>query len=110
MSSKVTHYKDHIGSKAEKFYKATLFQGKHLMLGMNCLEPGQAQKVHTHTGAAKVYFVLEGTVTAIIGDGESVVGPETAVLAPADVPHGLRNDSDARAVCLVFMAPNPNAA
>ena len=34
------------GDGEEKEFKATLFESARLMLGVNCLEPGQAQKVH----------------------------------------------------------------
>ncbi len=30
------------------------------MLGLNCLEPGQEQRVHEHEDQDKFYFVLEG--------------------------------------------------
>ena len=38
------NWQDHAGSQAEKFYKTTLWQGEHVMVGLNCLEPGQTQK------------------------------------------------------------------
>src|SRR6185503_17191317 len=37
---------DHAGSQPEKFYKTTLWQGERVMVGLNCLEPGQTQKTH----------------------------------------------------------------
>ncbi len=54
------NWREHAGSQAEKFYKTTIWQGEHVLVGMNCLEPGQTQKVHAHDGADKFYFVLEG--------------------------------------------------
>jgi len=45
MSKNIIHYTDHTGLKPEKFYKTTLFQEKNLLLGLNCLEPGQVQRV-----------------------------------------------------------------
>ena len=92
----------------EKMQKVNLFETGRMFCDLYCLQPGQAQKVHAHTDADKVYYVLEGRPTFTIGDRESDAGPGHAVLAPASVPHGVRNDSDANAVCLVFMAPNPN--
>ena len=92
----------------EKMQKVNLFETEHMFCDLYCLKPGQAQKVHSHKGADKVYFVLQGTATVVIGDTEESAGPQTAALAPADVPHGVRNDSDKDMVCLVFMAPNPN--
>jgi hypothetical protein len=39
------------------------------MIGLNCLDPGQAQKVHAHDGADKFYFVLEGHGKFTVGRG-----------------------------------------
>jgi len=39
----VTNYRAHTGAREDKHYKTTLFEGNHLMVGVNCLEPGQEQ-------------------------------------------------------------------
>jgi hypothetical protein len=44
----IIDYRDHTGSSAEKFFKSTLFQSSRLLLGLNCLEPGQTQATHMH--------------------------------------------------------------
>jgi mannose-6-phosphate isomerase-like protein (cupin superfamily) len=92
---------------AAKMQKINLFETSRFFCDVYCLEPGQAQKPHKHDGADKVYAVLEGTVTARIGEESAEVGPGGAVLAPAGVDHGLENSSTARAAVLVFMAPRP---
>ncbi|MFY9558345.1 MAG: cupin domain-containing protein [Blastocatellia bacterium] len=88
--------------------KVNLFETERMFADLYCLEPGQEQKLHAHSGADKVYFVLEGTGRFQIGDDDADLGPDQIVLAPANIPHGVRNDSAARLVLLVFMAPNPN--
>jgi mannose-6-phosphate isomerase-like protein (cupin superfamily) len=93
---------------AEKMQKVNLFETERMFADIYCLEPGQGQKVHSHAGADKIYFVIEGTGRFNIGDDERDLGPDQIVLAPADVEHGVRNESQARLVMLVFMAPNPN--
>jgi hypothetical protein len=45
---------------ADKPGKADLFAGRHLFVGINCFEPGQTQRVHTHAGADKFYLVVSG--------------------------------------------------
>jgi mannose-6-phosphate isomerase-like protein (cupin superfamily) len=93
---------------AEKMEKVNLFETERMFADIYCLEPGQEQKRHAHSGADKIYFVIEGTGRFHIGDDERDLGPDQIVLAPADVEHGVRNESQARLVLLVFMAPNPN--
>jgi mannose-6-phosphate isomerase-like protein (cupin superfamily) len=88
--------------------KVNLFETERMFCDVYGLEPGQEQKAHTHQGADKVYFVLAGTGTFRIGNEERELGPETAVLAPSGIEHGVRNAGSERLVLLVFMAPNPN--
>lgn len=93
------------GSNAEKFYKTTLWQGEHVMVGLNCLEPGQVQPVHAHTGADKFYFVLAGRGDFIVGDEQQTAETGTVVAAPAGVSHGVTNTGDERLSLLVAISP-----
>ena len=101
------HYQEHAGSNPEKFFKATLCRSDQLMVGLNCLEPGQVQSIHTHAGQDKFYFVIDGDGTFTVGDETRTCGPGTVVWAPADVPHGVTNDSAGRLSVLVGIAPAP---
>ena len=58
--SNITHYTDHVGANQSKVFKSTLFRSERLMLGLNCLNPGQEQHPHVHGGQDKFYFVVEG--------------------------------------------------
>lgn len=93
---------------AAKMQKASLFETPRMFCDIYCLEPGQAQKPHAHAGADKVYFVLEGEGEFQVGEECRCLGPGHAVLAPAEVDHGVCNVSAERLTVLVFMAPNPN--
>ena len=95
---------------AEKMQKVNLFETERMFADIYCLEPGQEQKRHAHAGADKVYCVIEGSGQFQIGDDERHLGPDQMVLAPSNVEHGLRNNTQDRLVILVFMAPNPNAS
>jgi mannose-6-phosphate isomerase-like protein (cupin superfamily) len=98
-------WREYAGTRPDKFYKATLWQGGHLMAGLNCLEPGQAQAAHTHAGADKFYFVLEGRGLFSIGDEEREAAAGTLVVAPAGVPHGVTNTGNGRLSLLIAIAP-----
>jgi mannose-6-phosphate isomerase-like protein (cupin superfamily) len=100
-------YRSLVGSNPEKMYKATLFESERLLLGLNCLEPGQADRTHTHATQDKFYFVVEGEGEFEIG-GETVkAAPGTTVLAPAGVPHGVHNAGGSRLVILMGLTPWP---
>ena len=98
-------WREHAGANSEKFYKTTLWQGEHVMIGMNCLEPHQSQSVHAHQGADKFYFVLAGQGLFTVGDEQRAAAKGTLVIAPAGVPHGVTNTGDERLSLLVAIAP-----
>lgn len=100
-------YRAFTGANPEKFFKSTLFQSERLMLGLNCLEAGQEQHVHTHAGQDKFYFVVEGSGTFTVGDAQHTLGEGLVVWAPADVPHGVVNTGERRLVLLIGIAPAP---
>ncbi len=92
----------------EKMQKVNLFETGNFFCDIYCLEPGQIQKPHTHDGADKIYFVLEGQGTIQIGNEEKAVEKNEICLAEAGLIHGVKNTSDERLTLLVFMTPNPN--
>ncbi|HEY1304396.1 MAG TPA: cupin domain-containing protein [Vicinamibacterales bacterium] len=101
-------YRDRTGSLPDKQYKATLFQSTRLMLGLNCLEPGQAQHAHVHGDQDKFYFVVEGEGSFDVGGESRSAGEGMVVWAPAGVRHGVTNNADRRLVLLVGIAPFPS--
>lgn len=98
---------EHGGVRTEKFYKTTLFQSEALLLGLNCLEPGQVQTPHDHAGQDKFYFVVEGEGLFWLGEESRPAVAGDVVWAPAGVVHGVRNESDTRLTLLVGIAPAP---
>ena len=107
MSKYAASYQEHTGSRPEKFFKSTLFQGEYMMLGLNCLEPGQVQPMHDHADQDKFYFVLEGTGLFTVGAERIEAGPGQAIWAPVGVVHGVENRGSVRLTMLVGIAPPP---
>jgi quercetin dioxygenase-like cupin family protein len=98
---------DFVGVKADKFYKTTLFLSDALLLGLNCLEPGQVQKPHDHADQDKFYFVVEGTGNFWLGEEKVEAGVGEVVWAPVGMVHGVANEGDLRLTLLVGIAPAP---
>jgi len=92
--------------RADAATKADLFRGVSLFVGLNCFEPGQAQRIHTHAGADKFYLIVSGRARMTVGDETREAGPGTLIWAPADVPHGVAEALE-RTVLLVGIAPPP---
>lgn len=95
---------------AGKMQKVALFESERFFCDLYCLVPGQSQRVHSHAGSDKVYYVLNGRATIQVGEEAEDVESGVAVLAPAGMPHGVDNRSGAPVTLLVFMAPKPEHA
>jgi quercetin dioxygenase-like cupin family protein len=108
----MSHYFEpatHATFDAAKMAKADLARGEHLFLGLNCLEPGQSQRVHTHAGADKFYLVVSGKARITVGDATHEAGVGAIIWCPADVPHGVDRALE-RTVLLVGISPPPKPA
>jgi quercetin dioxygenase-like cupin family protein len=99
------NWPEHAGSQAEKFYKTTLWQGEHVMVGLNCLEANQRQDTHAHKGADKFYFVLEGSGRFTVDEEEREANTGSLIVAPSGIPHGVTNNASGRLTLLVAIAP-----
>ena len=103
--SNFARYQDHVGAHPDKQFKSTLFRSERLMLGLNCLQPGQEQHAHVHDNQDKFYFVVEGVGEFTVGGEKHPAGAGMVVWAPAGVTHGVLNKADGRLVLLVGIAP-----
>lgn len=92
---------------SEKMGKATIFRSDRVMVGLNAFEPGQEHALHAHEEMDKVYQVLQGSGTFLLEDRETPMEPGVMLVAPAGVPHGIRNSSDERLLVLTILAPAP---
>lgn len=90
----------------ERATKADLFRGDTLFAGLNCFEPGQSQRIHTHAGADKFYLIISGKARLTVGSETRVAEAGTLVWAPADMPHGVEEALE-RTVMLIAMATPP---
>lgn len=103
----VKHVFSHRAFHEQRMQKVNLFETDRMFCDLYCFEPGQEQKTHTHAGADKIYYVLEGCGTFHIGGVSRELREHTIVLAPAGVEHGVVNTSRERLTLLVYMAPKP---
>lgn len=95
---------------AEKMTKTNIFETENFFCDIYCFEPGQSQKLHTHEGADKIYFVFEGEGLFQVGAERETLGEGFCILARSGLEHGVENSSNKRLTLLVFMSPNPNFA
>jgi quercetin dioxygenase-like cupin family protein len=80
-----------------------------LAVDLVCLEPGQVIPARTFANADAVYTVLGGVAWVVCDEAEVTLRPLQAVLVPAGVPHGLRNESADPLLLQVFSSPPDEA-
>lgn len=93
--------------QSEKMGKVTLCGGDYLYAGLNCFESGQQHAAHAHANQDKIYFVLEGSGVATVGEERSEVGPGDLIFAGSGVLHSMSNAGPDRLVVLVLLGPPP---
>lgn len=98
---------EHAQWRAESMGKATLYTSDHLLVGLNAFEPGQAHALHAHAGMDKVYLVVEGDGLFLLDGSELPMRTGDLLVAPDGVPHGVRNNSEARLLVMAILAPGP---
>jgi mannose-6-phosphate isomerase-like protein (cupin superfamily) len=107
MNEFVKRVGDFVDVGTGKFYKATLFRAETLLIGLNCLEPGQVQQPHVHDDQDKFYYVVEGDGRFWLGEDQVTATAGELVWAPAGLHHGVENSGHGRLTLLVGIAPAP---
>ena len=107
MSMKVINVLDAVEFNPDKMKKVSLFDTDHFFCDIYCLEPGQTQKVHSHEGSDKVYYVLEGQGKVTVGNEEKVLAQNEITMAPSGQDHGVLNHSDDSWFYWYLWHPNP---
>ncbi len=98
---------EHAVYDTERMGKTTLFQSERILVGLNAFEPGQEHRLHAHAGLDKVYHVLAGSGLFLLEGREEPMSAGTLLIAPAEVPHGIRNTGRERLLVLAILAPSP---
>lgn len=101
------HPQDHATWRADAMGKSTIYQSAHLLVGLNAFEAGQSHALHAHAGMDKVYHVLEGEGVFLLEGSEVQMNAGELLVAPAGVPHGVRNDGPGRLLVLAILSPGP---
>jgi quercetin dioxygenase-like cupin family protein len=67
------------------------------------VKPGDEPPLHTHTREDEMVYVVDGEITAIVGDAEVDVGPGAFAVLPRGVPHTIHVRSDSATLMLTVV-------
>lgn len=95
----------HATGRSEKLFKMTFLHTKHLMVGMNCLQRGQAQHLHDHPNQDKVYIVLDGSGHFNVNGEVRECFKGDLIICRAGEPHSVENRGLGLLTVLVCIAP-----
>jgi quercetin dioxygenase-like cupin family protein len=98
---------DHAVYSPATMGKTTLFESPALLVGLNAFEPGQAHALHAHEGQDKAYLVARGSGSFLLEGRELPMAAGDLLVAPAGVPHGVRNTGTDRLLVIAVLAPAP---
>ena len=98
-------YSAFVSFRTERYEKATLFENEHILVGLNCLEPGQEMEKHSHEVQCRFYLVLEGRGSAQVGEEVQDIRPGTVIWISTGSSHKIENTGTEPLVMLVGIAP-----
>ena len=105
--SKAIRPEEHATFSPDKMGKSTIFRSDRILVGLNCFEPGQEHRLHTHAGQDKVYHVLSGAGRFVLDGDEVDMAAGMMLVAPEGVAHGIKNTSTEQLIVLAILAPAP---
>lgn len=70
------------------------------------MRPGtEPAPLHVHSREDETFYVVEGRITAIVGDRTEEVGPGGSVYLPRGIPHRIHTTGDAPVRLLMLLTP-----
>ena len=89
------------GSRAEIAVDGAQSGGEYAVVRYQ-VAAGDEPPLHTHSKEDELLYVLEGELTAFVGDAKVDVGPGAFAALPRGIPHTIRVKGDSARVLLTF--------
>ena len=89
------------GSRAEVAISGTHSDGEYAVVRWDVMA-GDEPPLHTHSREDEMVFVVEGEITAFVGDSRIDVGPGAFAALPRGVPHTIRVKGESASLLLTL--------
>lgn len=90
------------GSRAEIAVSGEQSEGEYAVVRWD-VRAGDEPPMHTHSREDEMVFVVDGEITAFVGDARVDVGRGACAALPRGVPHTLRVKGDAASVIITLV-------
>lgn len=90
-----------------KFKPQRIIQKDEVEVVILAFKPGQGLPIHK-TPVDVFFYIMEGEVEVTIGEEVKSISAGSIILSPADIPHTVKNKSNADNKIMVVKTPNPN--
>lgn len=89
------------------FVRRRIFSTDSMHFNIYCIEPGQSNPLHKHSGSDEICYFVQGTGDVIVGDEIAAVQPGDSVHIPKDVGHEIINTGTERMIVVLAQSPLP---
>ena len=90
------------GSRAEIAVDGAQSDGEYAVVRYD-VRAGDEPPLHTHSREDEMVFVVDGEITAFVGEAQVDVGPGAHAALPRGVPHTFRVKGDAASVLITLV-------
>lgn len=106
----ITHRSDdgggHLKGETSRCFLAGEQTGGLFSLTESVMRPGSEQApLHVHSREDETFYVVEGHITAIVGDRREDLGPGGSVFLPRGIPHRIQTMGDKVVRVLMLLCP-----
>lgn len=101
--------RDYVAFDADHPADRRVFATDVVAIDLVCLEPGQVLGARAYPTADVVYTVLGGMAWVVTDDAQVTLAALQSVMVPAEVVHGLRNDTPDPLIVQVVVSPPDEA-
>jgi quercetin dioxygenase-like cupin family protein len=101
--------RDYVDFDLDRPFGRRVYATDVVAVDLVCLEPRQVVEARCMPTADAIYTVLGGTAWVVTDEAEVTLTALQAVMVPAGVPHGLRNDAPDPLILQVVVSPPDEA-